>query len=140
MAQDEKFQEWAKKAAEAQKKQMQQLDIPKEVMLLKQQMRGAKDQFNQIKSHLGELNKLRKTQEEQKQDIREIRDQQEEMWKSLDRIYQTLNEFLAKDRPEASQAAKTVAEKIEQLEEQIGMIWDAVERIEDHLGLNDGGS
>lgn len=133
----EEMQEWAKKQQAIQRKKAQELDLPMEVMRIKQQLSGAKDQFNQIRSQLGELKSLRKAQEEQRQDIQDLQEKQEEILDSLQRIYETLNEFLAKDRPEASQAAKTVAEKIEQLEEQIGMIWEAVERIEGHVGLSD---
>ena len=55
----------------------------------------------------------------------------------LENIYATLEEYLAKERPEASQAARDVAERLEALEEQIGLIWDAVERLERHSGLSD---
>ena len=106
------------------------------VSLLQQQMLGVKGQFNQIKSQLGELKNLRNTQEEQARILETLQDGQKSLTEALNEIAKAMDEFLQNSRPEGSEAAQTVAQRVLDLEDQVDQIWEAVEKLEKHTGLN----
>lgn len=106
------------------------------VTLLQQQMLGVKNQFNQVKSQLGELKILRRVQEEQAKALEALENVQKSLVEALNQISLAMEEFLAKERPEASEAALTVGQRVMDLEDQVGKIWEAVEKLEKRTGLS----
>lgn len=113
----------------------QELDLPAEIAKIKQQMQGAKDQFNQIRSQLGAMKNLRKAQEEQKQDILNLQEKQEEILNSLGKVCETLNGVLAQNIPEADPDSYRIGDRLEKMDEELDTLRAAVKKIEIHLGL-----
>lgn len=105
------------------------------VSLLQQQMLGVKGQFNQIKSQLGELKNLRNSQEEQAKAIEALENGQKSLVEALNQIAKAMDEFLQKERLEASEAALTVGQRVIDLEDQVDQLWESVGKLEKHTGL-----
>ena len=94
-----------------------------------------KGQFNQIKSQLGELKNLKITQEEQAKVIEALQEGQKSLVEALNQIAKAMDEFLQKARPDASEAAQTIGQRVIDLEDQVDQLWKAVGKLEKHTGL-----
>lgn len=112
----------------------QDLDLPAEISKIKQQLQGAKDQFNQIRSQLGAMKNLLKAQEKQQQDILDLQEKQEEILNSLGKVYEVLNGVLGKSTPEADLGNNGIRERLERMDKELDILREAVEKIETHLG------
>ena len=132
-------EESQKTPAPQQSKPSQQKNQQSPVSLLQQRLDSQKQEHQKLKSQVGSLaaqwKKQQQTLQEQQEKLEALENGQKSLVEALNQIAKAMDEFLQNERPEGSQAAQDVAQRVLAMEEQIGLIWEAVEKLEKHTGL-----
>lgn len=121
------MKEMAQKRLEKLKAKAEETGLPVEVIQLQEDMRRTNSELYRVRQ-IGEkegkeIDQIWKELEAKDQQISQLKNGMKDTEKFLQSIAESLDELLAKERPEASKAAQAVADQIAQL-------WEAIRNLE----------